>query len=191
MDGRKTDNRRTVTAVLGAIGCAVALAACGSSSHSTDASSSSREAAGIRFSDCMRAHGVPNFPDPSAGGGGGVQFNASGINPQSPAFQAAQKNCQKLMPGPPVRGGGSEARKLQLVKLAECMRGHGISSFPDPTSSPPSAPPAGGGIAFGSPGGFISVPQTLINSPGFKQAASACGFPGIPGGRGKRAELAP
>lgn len=140
----------------------------------------------------MRSHGVPNFPDPPAGGGG-VQLSAgSGINPQSPAFQAAQNACQKLLPlGGPARGGGSEARKLRLLRLAQCMRSHGISTFPDPTSSAPSAPPAGGGIAFGGGGSFLSVPQTLIQSPRFKQAASACGFPGSPGRHGKRAELAP
>lgn len=137
----------------------------------------------------MRSHGVPNFPDPG-GGGGGIQIpSGSGINPQSPAFRSAQNACFKLLPGPGSKGPGSEARKLQLLKLAECMRRHGISSFPDPTNSPPSAPPAGGGIAFGAPGAFISVPQTLINSPGFKQAATACGFPGFRGGGPKVSSL--
>lgn len=129
----------------------------------------------------MRSHGVPNFPDP--GSGGAIQIGSgSGINPRSPAFQSAQKACAKLLPGPRALGGhGSEARKLQLLHLARCMRRHGISTFPDPTSSPPAGPPAGGGIAFGGPGGFIAVPQTTMNSPGFQQAAAACGFP-APGG---------
>jgi hypothetical protein len=65
-----------------------------------------------------------------------------------------------------------------MVKLAQCMRRHGLTTFPDPTSSPPAAPPSGGGIAFGAPGSFIAVPQNLIQSPGFKQAAAACHFPG-------------
>jgi hypothetical protein len=68
-----------------------------------------------------------------------------------------------------------------MLKLAECMRQHGLSTFPDPTTSPPSAPPSGGGFAFGTPGAFLSVPQTLIQSPAFRQAAAACGFPGTPG----------
>jgi hypothetical protein len=76
-----------------------------------------------------------------------------------------------------------------MLKLARCMRSHGMSSFPDPTSAPPSAPPAGGGVAFGSPGSFISVPQTMIQSPGFKQAAAACGFPGF-GSRGPKTAAA-
>jgi hypothetical protein len=139
----------------------------------------------------MRSHGVPNFPDPGAGGG--IQINSSsGINPGSPAFQSAQRTCRHLLPnGGPGRGPGSEARKEQLLRLAECMRSHGVTSFPDPTAAPPSTPPAGGGIAFGSPGAFISVPMSLIQSPAFSRAAAACGFPG--GGKppGAKAQSAP
>jgi hypothetical protein len=125
----------------------------------------------------MRSHGVSNFPDPSPGGG--IQINSSsGINPQSPAFQSAQNACSKLMPGGgPGRGQVSASRKLEMVKLAQCMRKHGLTTFPDPTATPPSPGP-GLGIAFGTPGSFIAVPQSLIQSPAFSQAAAACGFPG-------------
>jgi hypothetical protein len=130
----------------------------------------------------MRAHGVPNFPDPSSAGGG-VQLSGSGIDTQSPAFQSGQSACQKLLPGGlPGPGGGSATRIKQGVKLAECMRAHGLTTFPDPTTSAPSAPPAGGGIAFGGPGGFLSVPSSMVQSPAFNQAAATCGFPGF--GRG-------
>jgi hypothetical protein len=164
---------------LGALACAVALSACGSSGNSIAAASGGPSSSdfGLRFADCMRSHGVPNFPDPSAGGG--IQISAgSGVNPQSPAFQSAQNACSKLMPGGgPVRGSGSESRKLTMLRLAECMRKHGLSTFPDPTTTPPS-PGAGLGIAFGSPGSFIAVPQSLIQSPAFNEAAAACAFPG-------------
>jgi hypothetical protein len=176
---RGFDRRLWLT--LPAVGCAVLLAACGSSNNPGNASSASRASysAGLRFADCMRSHGVTNFPDPPSGGGGIQITPGSGINPQSPAFQSAQNACAKLMPGPgALHGHGSEARKLELLHLAQCMRRHGISAFPDPSTSPPSGPPSGGGIAFGSPGSFLSVPQTIMQSPGFQQAAAACGFPG-------------
>ena len=39
----------------------------------------------------MRAHGVPNFPDPSSSG---AQVGlAAGIDPESPAFQSAARVC--------------------------------------------------------------------------------------------------
>jgi hypothetical protein len=52
----------------------------------------------------MRSHGVPNFPDPTFphGGGVGIQLNGNGIDPNSPAFQAAQKACGSIFGGAPV-----------------------------------------------------------------------------------------
>ena len=62
----------------------------------------------LQFSQCMRTHGVPNFPDPEfSRGGGGVGIRIGGgkggpsrIDLSSPQFQAAQKACQSIMPGP-------------------------------------------------------------------------------------------
>ena len=55
----------------------------------------------LRFSACMRSHGVPNFPDPQFGNGKiGIRIGpGSGIDPRSPQFQAAQKACQSELPG--------------------------------------------------------------------------------------------
>lgn len=57
----------------------------------------------LKFSQCMRSHGITNFPDPDAQGHIGIS-SSSGINQQSAAFQAAQKACSPLMGNP---GGGS------------------------------------------------------------------------------------
>ena len=61
----------------------------------------------LKFSQCMRSRGVPNFPDPEFPRGGGVGIRIGGkqsgprrIDPSSPQFQAAQKACQSIMPGP-------------------------------------------------------------------------------------------
>jgi hypothetical protein len=49
----------------------------------------------------MRGHGVPNYPDPITGptGGQAINLGPEGIDPSSPAFQAAQAACEKLFPG--------------------------------------------------------------------------------------------
>jgi hypothetical protein len=173
---RKGNHRHLLATGVAGLSCAVALAACGSAAKSSNGGSTVF-AAGVRFANCMRSHGVPTFPDPSSGGGIQIPDN-SGINPGSPAFQAAQSACSRLLPGKgPPRGPISESRKLDMLRLAQCMRRHGLSTFPDPTSTPP-APHAGLGLAFGVPGSFIAVPQSLIRSPAFSQAAAACGFPG-------------
>jgi hypothetical protein len=44
------------------------------------------------LSRCMRSHGFPTFPDPSADGG--LQLERSGgLDPRSPRFQSAMKTC--------------------------------------------------------------------------------------------------
>jgi hypothetical protein len=82
----------------------------------------------LRYAACVRAHGVPNFPDPTIENGGiafhvavaarapASQSSAGAPAPQSsagsgppssaggspvmgPQLQAAQRACQKLMPG--------------------------------------------------------------------------------------------
>jgi hypothetical protein len=65
------------------------------------------QAQALKFSSCMRSHGEPNFPDPTFSGGGvSLKISASsGIEPTSPQFQAAQKACQKNLPGVITRGG--------------------------------------------------------------------------------------
>jgi hypothetical protein len=59
-----------------------------------------RVATAIKFAACMRKHGLPEFPDPNAGGG--FMLSAStdgGVDPSSPQFQSAQKACQSYQPG--------------------------------------------------------------------------------------------
>jgi hypothetical protein len=86
----------------------------------------------LKFARCMRAHGV-NMPDPQADGGGikmtmraggGNGNTGAGIDPRSPAFQSAQKECGRFMPGgkgasPSVqsssgKGGGGPESSLNL-----------------------------------------------------------------------------
>ncbi|HEV3291246.1 MAG TPA: hypothetical protein VG123_19880 [Streptosporangiaceae bacterium] len=60
----------------------------------------------LKRAECMRAHGVTNFPDPSAPGQQGPPpASAGGIGPSSPVFQAAARACD-LGPGRGPRGPG-------------------------------------------------------------------------------------
>ena len=66
----------------------------------------------VAFAECMRAHGVPKFPNPN--GNGNQLGPTSGVNPASSAYQAALNGpCQSLAPagwvssGPVTKGGGS------------------------------------------------------------------------------------
>src|SRR5947199_10174561 len=49
-----------------------------------------RKAAMLKYSQCMRAHGLTNFPDPTFGSGGQAQLlfhAAGGLDPNSPEFK--------------------------------------------------------------------------------------------------------
>jgi hypothetical protein len=167
---------KQITAVLS---CGLLIAACGSSSKPTADAGKGGYPQALAFSRCMRAHGLPNFPDPSSNGHG-IQLSvgpSSGVNPQAPAFQAAQKACQHLMPGGgPTSGHPSAQDKAQMLQVSQCMRAHGITGFPDPTTSQPSAG-KGFGMAIGRNGVFLAIPNSIdVQSPAFRQAAAACNF---------------
>jgi hypothetical protein len=58
-------------------------------------------ASDLRFAQCMRSHGVPNFPDPTSGPDGLVfVLSASrlGMDPHSPQLLAKAHQCQHVLP---------------------------------------------------------------------------------------------
>jgi hypothetical protein len=112
-------------------GGSVASAA-GSSSAEGGASSQQQI---VAYGQCMRTHGVPDFPD--TGSAGSKQAVVRALkevgNPQA---EAAQTACERLRPN---GGEPSQAQLAQhlsdLLAFARCIRMHGIPNFPDPTSS--------------------------------------------------------
>ena len=155
----------------------MAVAACGSSDKPKTDDAAFAQA--LKFSNCMRAHGLSNFPDPSSGGGLNLQLG-SGLNPQSPSFQAAQKACSKYQPsgGGPPKMSASERR--QALKFAQCMRANGEPDFPDPTLG--NATPSGSSPILALRGMFFKLaPGLNPMSRAFQQAASRCGVRPPPG----------
>jgi hypothetical protein len=146
-----------------------------SSSGSSPGGEAQPGAQAIAYSACMRAHGVPNFPDPQITQHGNEVSVRVGINPSisgNPHFESAQQACRKLQPGggpgsssgPPI----SQSEQAEYLKAAACIRAHGLPNFPDPTFS----------------GGGVHVPKTAgINphSPQVRAAEEACQAL-IPGG---------
>jgi hypothetical protein len=172
-----------------AITTGLLVAACGSPSNNSSPSAANGAkgySEALAFSRCMREHGVPNFPDPKSGGGG-VQLTIgpnTGVDPRSPSFQAAQSSCRRFQPGIGKMSAHASAQaRAHLLQVAECMRAHGISGFPDPQSGAPPSSPSGYSAVLGTPGGFIAIPQSVnVQSPAFQHAAAACNF----GPRGAR-----
>jgi len=61
----------------------------------------------VAYSQCIRSHGVRNFPDPVQTPSGGYGYRTAGIDPNSAAW----------------------------LNWAQCIRAHGAPDFPDPTFS--------------------------------------------------------
>jgi hypothetical protein len=170
------------------VGGASAPASTAAASGGEASSGSTAQATGpspLAFAKCMRANGVPNFPDPKPRGGAGFSIPA-GTSSAAPAFRAAQAKCQRFMPlpgsGPGPNTGPSAYTMAKLVKIAQCMRQHGVPQFPDPRTSMPSN--ASGFQEISNFDGAILLFPTTINlqSPAYKRALTACGAPplGLP-----------
>jgi hypothetical protein len=121
---------------------ATLMAGCGSSAPpSTTArqSPSSPGAAAFKFAQCMRTHGVTNFPDPqvtSRGAATSIRQVAPASAVASPRFKSAQKACHGFEPAPGnATGGGRQPRAQVLLAFARCLRNHGFADFPDPDRS--------------------------------------------------------
>ncbi len=175
--------RPTVLAAAALAGLALALVGCGGSSSpgvahlSSDkgASSASPQGGGsspessvstqqkmVAFAKCMRANGVPDFPEPVEGHLQ-VEPRVLGlIGHRPPHFESARKACGKLLPygGEPSPQVQAQAQE-QAVKFSACIRAHGMPNFADPEFL---------GNAVKLDGNKTFEP----NSPQFKAAAKIC-----------------
>lgn len=155
-----------------------ASASSGSSSSGSSGSKSGSTSPGgqaVAYSECMRAHGVPNFPEPKISSNGNEHKVAIRVTPAitgNPQFKPAQQACSKLLPGGgPGEGSNhpiSTQEQSQYLKAAACIRVHGVPNFPDPTFS----------------GGGVHLPKTAgidPHSPQVRAAEEACQSL-IPGG---------
>jgi hypothetical protein len=134
--------RPTHLCAAAAVALGVTVAGCsGGSTVPTAAStgSSSRAstlAEAVAYSQCIRGHGVPNFPDPVQTPDGGYGYRTVGIDPNSVAFQGALRACRSL-PSPWNSTGQelSPAQQQAWLNWAKCIRAHGVPDFADPTFS--------------------------------------------------------
>ena len=153
--------RRIAAITVAAAALTFAAAACSSSipGSTPDAGSSPVTTAQlVEFAQCMRAHGIKNFPDPVNGAFSFSGVGPNSVDPSSPAFQAAKAACIHLVPGEAQRPTVTAQDLAAGDKLATCMRSHGFPAFPDPTSQ-----------------NVFDVPKSInIALPSYQSAFSTC-----------------
>ncbi len=167
MSGRRRLSRAAAFAVLVTV---VALLAAGCGGHgnakksSSVSASASASASGsfnpVAYAQCMRANGLPNFPDPDKNGRMALP---SDIDSNSAEFKKATEKCKQYMGsgGAPNLGANDLWSQDDKLKYARCMRENGVPSFPDPEADG-MFPPFGQGNAVD--------PDSAL----FKQADKAC-----------------
>jgi hypothetical protein len=164
--------RRAAAVVAALAGVALLAAACGgggtsatSPSGSQGGSDSVDTTSGVAYTQCMRAHGVPNFPDPSPNANGkpftGQSLQQAGVDPSSPQFQPASQACQHLMPASSMSPQQRQQVLSESLRYAACMRAHGVPNFPDPGTT------SGGSVSF-------DIQPSIVDTPQFASAARAC-----------------
>jgi hypothetical protein len=126
--------RRAALLASGVLLAAAALAGCdsggtASGAPNTHGAAGTPDDSTTAIVTCYRTHGDPSFPDPVYDPSDGRWHFA--VSPGS-APPSTQRACQHLFPSgnasPPV----PQAQFQQLVRLAQCLRQHGISNWPDP-----------------------------------------------------------
>jgi hypothetical protein len=165
--------RRAAAAAAALLALAALTAGCASSSGASVASdgSSQQAAAGangakpstLAYAQCMIAHGIKNFPEPSASGQLSISSGAQVPDVNSPQFQTAAKACVSLNPAGTELSQSQLAQQLAaLVKYAKCMRSHGVPDFPDPGTN-----------------GTFDLGGINAASPQVTGADKACSSPGV------------
>jgi hypothetical protein len=175
--------------ILAAVAGALTLGACGAANNNGAPSASREDKAfegALKFSRCMRQHGV-DMPDPKRVGNGGISISGPSGGPgkvrfkrgvADPKMKTAEAACQKYMNfggGGPAMDPAQQARMQDaFFAYARCMRGKGVN-MPDPKVSShgvemkvqggPGTVGSGTGPGPGGPG-----PE----SPVFKAADTAC-----------------
>lgn len=129
----------SLRAIIATTALAMLAAACGGSPASAGGSSSPGRAAtppsAVAYSECVRSHGIPNFPDPPSDGGI-AKASAQQLGVSSSQYQAAENACQRLLPvGVDDQFPPAEVALLLtgMRTFSQCMRSHGVSNWPDPT----------------------------------------------------------
>jgi hypothetical protein len=134
-----------LTSIVAVAASSVLVAGCGGSARVAPVASSTTAARPatthnglVAFSHCMRSDGVPNFPDPQRVSGQVVKLTIQRLVTSNPRYRAAARACNHLLPngGQDSQDTAQEqrARLADELSFARCMRGHGVSRFPDPTA---------------------------------------------------------
>jgi hypothetical protein len=86
----------------------------------------------VKFAECIRAHGVSDFPDPNEKN----QFEY-GVSVTVAVWTKATTACKDLQPPGTLSGKRTSTEQSAALRFAQCVRDHGVKDFPDPVNGDP------------------------------------------------------
>jgi hypothetical protein len=101
-----------------------------------------------QYAECLREHGI-EVADAEAG------KDVEVTEPDKEAAKEAARACAAYAPDSDAAKAGADVAALR--EYASCMRANGVTEFPDP-----------------DPGGQLSIPKAILNSPEFETADRVC-----------------
>jgi hypothetical protein len=139
---KETIMRRTLATVallmaVGMMGCSHADDPKVATAHSGAPSATAGTAAGgqnsdLKYSQCMRDHGLEWFPDPGPDGGLGVRVPAG---TDQNTLNKAEEACKAYNPATNRTGKVSQADLDKIRQESQCIRDHGFPKYPDPDAN--------------------------------------------------------
>jgi hypothetical protein len=115
---------------------ALGLVACGIGPQSRPAAarpSANPAQVAHQFSQCVRDHGQPDFPDPTLDAQGRPQLPDGVQKPDTSILQACASILDQLRTT--ANHGQPTPDPAMSRRFAQCMRAHGIDDWPDPDAS--------------------------------------------------------
>ena len=88
----------------------------------------------VKFAECIRAHGVSDFPDPNEKN----QFEY-GVSVTPAVWDKATTACKDLQPPGTLSGKRTPKQQSASLRFAQCIRDNGVKDFPDPPQMGPSS----------------------------------------------------
>ncbi|WP_445152694.1 hypothetical protein [Baekduia sp. Peel2402] len=86
----------------------------------------------VKFAECIRAHGVRDFPDPNA-----KNDFEYGVSVSATVWQRATTACKDLQPPGTLSSKRSSKQQSASLQFAQCIRDNGVKDFPDPVNGEP------------------------------------------------------
>ncbi len=147
----------------------VATLAGASTDSATAGADQTPEQAALAFAACMRDNGVADFPDPTVGADGNVEFGGGfgGGQRDNPDFRTAMDTCRQELGttgfGPGGRQGNFDPAAIQeaMLPYTQCLRDAGLDVGDLTFGPPPGADGAGAGrTGTAAPGAVPPAPGT-------------------------------